>query len=134
VIHPDRRSHHTEEVDMSSEEATSETEDVKTGNGKVKSLYVQLKPEVHEQLTLLAKVKGNALAKEIREAIEAHVEASKSAPELAQQAQAALEEIEQEATARKAAIATLLGSSTNEPTTSGSRSRRKPKDEDSSAS
>jgi predicted DNA-binding protein len=120
---------------MSNPETTSEPEDVKAGNGgKVKSLYVQLKPEVHEQLTLLAKVKGNALAKEIREAIEAHIEASKTAPELADQAQAALEDIERESAERKAAIAKLLGSQESQPTSGGRSRGRKPKDEESSES
>lgn len=122
---------------MSDEETNSDTEDKQSGNnGKTKALYVQLKHEVHEQLTLLAKVKGNALAKEIREAIEAHVEASKSAPELASQAEAALEEIEREMAERKAAIATLLANSgtENQPPASSTRRGRKPKDGESSES
>ncbi len=122
---------------MSSEELFSDTEDAKPSNGgKAKSLYVQLKPEVHEQLTLLAQVKGNALAKEIREAIEAHIEAAKAAPELAAQAQAALEEIEHEVAARKAAIAGLLGNTGQEgqPSTSSGRRGRKPKDQEVSES
>jgi predicted DNA-binding protein len=115
---------------MSSEELFSDKED-KGNGGKVKTLAVQLKPEVHEQLTLIAKLKGKPITHEIREAIEAHIEAAKSAPELVAQAASVLEEIDREAASRREAIAGLVGSKESPPVTSSGRSRgRKPKDEE----
>jgi hypothetical protein len=132
----DRRSHHTEEVDVMSDEDTN-------GGGKVKTLAIRLEPEVHAQLSLitqLRKPKGT-IADEIRIAIDKHIDAMKSMPELAAQADSVLEEIEREAASRREAIATLFGESGSEGQqpeagASGgrSRSRRSGKDEEVSES
>ncbi len=88
------------------------------GSGKsFKTLAIRLDLETHAQLTILAQLKGSNLTEEIRAAIEAHIAATKSSPELVRQAESVLEEFEREAQARRAAIATLFGS--NEPPAKG---------------
>jgi predicted DNA-binding protein len=75
----------------------------------VKTLAIRLEPELHAQLSLIAQLKGSTITDEIRAAIEAHIAALKSQPELAARAGSVLEDIEREALARRAAIATLFG-------------------------
>lgn len=78
--------------------------------GKVKTLAIRLEPVLHAQLSLIAQLKNSTITDEIRSAIEAHIAATKEAPELAGKADAVLEEIEREAASRREAIATLFGS------------------------
>jgi hypothetical protein len=127
----DRRSHHTEEV------AVMSNEDTPNGGGKVKTLAIRLEMDVHAQLSLIAQLKNSTITDEIRSAIEAHIAATKAAPELAGKADAVLEEIEREAASRREAIATLFGDSDTESQqpASGSRSRsRKPAKEEAPSS
>jgi predicted DNA-binding protein len=127
----DRRSHHTEEVEVMS------NEDTPNGGGKVKTLAIRLEMEVHAQLSLIAQLKNSTITDEIRSAIEAHIAATKAAPELAGKADAVLEDIEREAASRREAIATLFGNSDTESQqpASGSRSRsRKPAQEEAPSS
>jgi hypothetical protein len=114
-------------------------EDTPNGGGKVKTLAIRLEMDVHAQLSLIAQLKNSTITDEIRSAIEAHIVATKAAPELAGKADAVLEEIEREAASRREAIATLFGSSDSEAQqpeagSSGgrSRSRKSGKDEESS--
>jgi predicted DNA-binding protein len=79
------------------------------GRGSVKTLAIRLEPDLHAQLSLVAQLRGSTITDEIRTAIEAHIAAVKTAPELAGKADAVLEEIEREAAARREAIATLFG-------------------------
>jgi hypothetical protein len=84
-----------------------------TGNqrsGSVKTLAIRLEADQHAQLSLIAQLRGSTLTEEIRSAIEAHLAAARSAPELTAQAESVLADIEREALARRAAIATLFGS------------------------
>jgi predicted DNA-binding protein len=97
--------------------------------GKVKTLAIRLEPEVHAQLSLIAQLKGGTITDEIRQAIEAHIAATKAAPELANKADAALEEIEREAASRREAIATLFGGESQLPSASRSRSRKSGREE-----
>jgi len=83
-------------------------------NGNVKTLAIRLDPELHAQLTLVAQLRGKTITDEIRTAIETHIETLKTAPELTSQADTVLAEIERDAAARRAAIATLFGTP-NEP-------------------
>ena len=76
----------------------------------MKTLAIRLDDELHAQLSVLAQLSGTSLTDEIRQALEAHLKAMRSSPELSQRAKAVSEEIEHEAQARQAAIATLFGS------------------------
>ncbi len=98
------------------------------GNGRagsVKTLAIRLEPDVHAQLSLVAQLRDSTITDEIREAITAHIATVKAAPELAARADSVIEDIEREATARRAAIATLFGEVQpgTAPTASGSRGR-----------
>ena len=102
------------------------------GNGRnngVKTLAIRLEPDVHAQLSLIAQLRGRTITDEIRTALEVHLAAARSAPELAAQADSVLDDIEREAAARRDAIATLFGATTpqvpspEEPTGGKSRSR-----------
>jgi hypothetical protein len=75
----------------------------------VKTLGIRLEDELHAQLSVLAQLAGTTITDEIRQALEEHLETKRSDPELTQRAQAVRDEIEQEAQARQAAIATLFG-------------------------
>jgi len=77
--------------------------------GKAKTLAIRLDPELHAQLQVIAQLQGSTITDEIRQAIVAHVATLRSAPELAAQASAVLEDIEREADTRRGAIAALFG-------------------------
>lgn len=77
----------------------------------MKTLGIRLEDELHAQLSVLAQLAGTSITDEIRQAIEEHLEAKRSDPELTQRAQAVRDEIEREAQNRQAAIATLFGPS-----------------------
>jgi predicted DNA-binding protein len=74
----------------------------------MKTIAVRLSPETHDLLVLVAQLDGSTLIDQIRQAIEAHLERKAAAGDLAEKAQAALEEIDREATARKAALEVLM--------------------------
>ncbi len=95
-----------------------------TKNGGVKSLAIRLDPELHAQLSLVAQLRGKTITDEIRTAIETHIASVKSNPELVGKADGVLEEIEREASARRAAIATLFGTPDAPPTDSPAAKRR----------
>ena len=76
----------------------------------MKTLAIRLDDELHAQLSVLAQLSGTSLTDEIRQALEAHLKAMRSSPELSERAKAVSEEIEHEAQARQAAITTLFGS------------------------
>jgi predicted transcriptional regulator len=75
----------------------------------MKTLAIRLDDDLHAQLSVLAQLSDSSITDEIRQAIEAHLEAKRANPELTNRAQAVLDEIEREAEGRKAAIATLFG-------------------------
>lgn len=89
----------------------------------MKTLAIRLDDELHAQLSVLAQLSGSSITDEIRQAIEAHLDASKANPELSQKAQAVLDDIEREAEGRKAAIATLFGAA--EQTSAGKASSKR---------
>lgn len=94
------RSHHTEEVRI----AMSEPK-----NAGVKTLGIRLPDELHAQFALVAQLDGLNLTDAIRRAVEFYVTSKQNEPDFADRAQAALEEIEREAAARRNAITALLG-------------------------
>ena len=89
----------------------------------MKTLAIRLEDDLHAQLSVLAQLRQSTITDEIRLAIEEHLEASKSDPELKNRAQAVLDDIERDAKAREAAIATLF-SPTAERTAGDDRSGR----------
>lgn len=86
-------------------------------NGKtgVKTLAIRLEPDLHAQLSLIAQLRSATITDEIKAALEAHIAGVKALPELAGRADAVLEDIERDATARRNAIATLFGSTEQLP-------------------
>lgn len=85
------------------------TPDTGTNRGSVKTLAIRLEADQHAQLSLIAQLRGTTLTDEIRTALDMHLATAKDAPELAAQADSVLANIEREAIARRAAIATLFG-------------------------
>jgi predicted DNA-binding protein len=80
-----------------------------TGRGGVKTLAIRLPDELHAQLVLIASLEGQSLTDTIRQAISELIERKRGNGDLAAQAAKALEEMEQETQARKAALQALLG-------------------------
>jgi predicted transcriptional regulator len=76
----------------------------------VKTLAVKLEDSTHAQLTAIAQLEEQPVTALIKQAIEEFIETKRNQPELTGRAEAMLEEIEQEAAARRAALATLFGS------------------------
>lgn len=95
------------------------------GRGGVKTLAIRLEPDVHQQLSLIAQLRGSTITDEFRAAIEAHIAAAKDEPDLAARADSALEAVEAEAALRREAISSLFGSQPPTPDASGSSRRRK---------
>lgn len=100
----------------------------------MKTLAIRLEEDQHAQLTMIAQLEQLTVVDAIRQAIDQWVEARKDRPELKQRAQSLLAEIEQEAAARRGAIAALLGSETapavdDSPRRPTGRSRQKGGDE-----
>jgi hypothetical protein len=117
-----RRPHHTEEV-MTNESGHTL---ISRREGIVKTLAIRLEEEQHAQLTIIAQLEELTVTDAIRQAIEQWVEARRNNPQLKARAQAVLDEIEQEATTRKGAIAALLS---DQPSGGTRRSSRRGGDE-----
>lgn len=83
--------------------------------GGVEKLAIRLEPEMHAQLSLIAQLRGSTITDEFRAALVAHIEAAKSAPELASKADTALADIEREAALRREAIAALFAADAAAP-------------------
>jgi hypothetical protein len=75
----------------------------------VKTLGIKLPPELHAQFVLVAGLDGLNLTDAIRRAVELYVETKQGEAGFAARAQAALEELEREAAARRNAIEALFG-------------------------
>ncbi len=94
----------------------------------MKTLAIRLEDDLHAQLSVLAQLRQSTITDEIRLAIENHLEASKSDPELKNRAQAVLDDIERDAKAREAAIATLFSAPAEQPSDSDPKaSKRSPR-------
>jgi hypothetical protein len=83
--------------------------------GGVKTLAIRLPDELHAQLVLVAQLDGVSLAEAIRQAVETSISRRREAGELADRAQAALEQIEQESAIRRTALQALLGPTSARP-------------------
>lgn len=86
-----------------------------TGKPGVKTLAIRLEPDLHAQLSLIAQLRGATITDEIKAALDAHITAAKTMPELTGRAEAVLADIERDATAKRAAIATLFGTTEQDP-------------------
>ena len=75
----------------------------------IKTLGIRLPDDLHAQFVLVAGLDGLSLTDAIRKAVELYVEAKRSEGGFAERAAAVLEEIEREASARRAAIQGLFG-------------------------
>jgi hypothetical protein len=78
----------------------------------VKTLGIKVPDALHAQFTLVAQLDGISLNDAALRAVESYVSAKRREPDFAARAQAALEEIEKEAQARRGAIEGLFGSPT----------------------
>jgi predicted DNA-binding protein len=75
----------------------------------MKTLAIRLEEDTHASLSVIAQLAGTTITDEIRQAIEAHLLAKRSDPQLTARAAAVREEIEREARARQQALAALFG-------------------------
>lgn len=99
----------------------------------MKTLAIRLEDELHAQLSLIAQLETQTITDAIRAAVLSYIESRKAS--LSSHAEAALAEIEREATVRRQAITALFGGSAAsttpetpveagpEPTTRPSRSK-----------
>jgi hypothetical protein len=83
-------------------------------NAGVKTLGIRLPDALHAQFTLVAQLDSMSLGDAAVKAVESYVEAKRSEPGFAERAQAALEEIEREAAARRGALQGLFGTTAPE--------------------
>lgn len=94
-------------------------------NAGVKTLGLRLPDALHAQFTLVAQLDNMSLGDAAVKAVESYVETKRSEPDFAERAQAALDEIEREAAARRGAIQGLFGTTAPaEDTKQGGRARR----------
>lgn len=84
--------------------------DSSDGSRGHKTLAIRLDLDLHARLSVIAQLQSTSLVEEIRNAIEAHVVAKASDPELAAKAEAARQAIEADASTRRGALASLFGS------------------------
>jgi predicted DNA-binding protein len=103
------------------EDTVSDTTD--RGGTSHKTLAIRLDEAVHAQLSVIAQLRKSTITEEIRQAIEAHISTVRSSPELMNSADTALDDMEREIAARKAAIAALFGES--EPAAAPGRKPRR---------
>jgi len=83
--------------------------DPKDARNGVKTLGIRLPGDLHSQFALVAQLDNLSLSDAVLRAVEFYVEAKRTEPDFTARAAAALEEIEREAAARRAAIEGLFG-------------------------
>lgn len=77
----------------------------------VRTLAVRITDDLRAQLDVIAQLQGRSVTEEIRLAIEAWVETSKSDPKVLQRAETVRAEIEREAKTKQTAIEAIFGGS-----------------------
>jgi hypothetical protein len=90
------------------------------GYGQIKTLAVRLSEDVRAQLDIIAQLNDRTVTDEIRLAIEAWIEKTKSDPSVLQRAQFVRDEIEREAATKRGAIAAIFDNPTAKPKASSS--------------
>lgn len=92
----------------------------------MRTIAIRVEDELHEQLTLLARIAERPLVDEIREAIDEHIVRKGKTVDLAAQAHKALEQIDADAASRRKAIESLLKKgSIGAPEDASTKGRRK---------
>lgn len=74
----------------------------------MRTIALRVEDELHEVLTLLARLSGRPLVDELREAIDSHIARRRSEVDLTASAEQALAEIDKDAATRRKAIQGLL--------------------------
>jgi hypothetical protein len=92
-----------------------------------KTLAIRLNDDIHAQLQVIARLQESSIAAEIGQAIEAHLAAKRSDPELSSRAASVLEAIDTEAKQRQAAIATLFNDKPDDATASKASRPKSPR-------
>lgn len=87
------------------------------GYGPVKTLAVRLNESTRAQLDIIAQLNDRTVTDEIRLALEAWIEKTKSDPSVLQRAQSVRDEIEREAATKRDAIAAIFDQGTAPPKT-----------------
>jgi predicted DNA-binding protein len=90
------------------------------GYGQIKTLAVRLSEDVRAQLDIIAQLNDRTVTDEIRLAIEAWIEKTKSDPSVLQRAQHVRDEIEREAATKRGAIEAIFSNPTVKPKASPS--------------
>jgi predicted DNA-binding protein len=83
----------------------------------IRTLAVRLPEELNTQLILVASLDGVPQAEVVRKAVEEYITRRRDSGDLAARAQAALDQVDREAEARRAALAALLGPEGGKPPT-----------------
>lgn len=86
-----------------------------------KTIAIRLDEELHTQAVAVAQLEGITLTDLIRHSIENYLAAKRDSGELAERAQAVLDDIERDAKNRRDAISGLLGTTPDKP---ASRNRK----------
>lgn len=87
------------------------------GYGPMKPLAVRLNESTRAQLDIIAQLNDRTVTDEIRLAVDAWIEKTKSDPSTQQRAQAVRDEIEREAATKRDAIASIFNPGTPAKTT-----------------
>ena len=74
----------------------------------MKTIAIRLEDDVSELLTLVAQLEGTTQIDQIRDSINSHLERKVAGGDLSNRAQAALDEVEREASAKRKAIEQLV--------------------------
>jgi predicted transcriptional regulator len=90
----------------------------------MKTMAIRLEDDLHAQLNVIASLEEQTITDIIRTSILAYIEVRKDA--LSSKAEAALEEIERDAQARRQAIADLFGTTTGTTSNAGETTPAKP--------
>jgi len=89
----------------------------------VKTLAIRLEDELHAQLSVVAQLSDSTISDEIRQAIEEHIERKMASDEFTSKAQAVLDDIERQATAKREAITAMFAKTDTSGTAKGSSKR-----------
>lgn len=79
--------------------------------GTTRTLAVRIHDDLRAQLDVIAQLNDRSVTEEIRVALEAWVETTKSDPKILQRAESVRAEIEREAETKRSAITAIFGSS-----------------------
>lgn len=79
------------------------------GGSTIRTLAVRITDDLRAQLDVIAQLQGRSVTEEIRIALEAWVETSKSDPKVLERAETVRADIEREAETKRSAIAAIFG-------------------------